>query len=127
MKEGKFKEAAEELAKMQKAIRDGKMPKAEQEKIKKQLEKLAEKMSKDKDLQEFEKKLAKAMQGMENGYVEGMDDLAKSMESLDGDLDDAESLADALKDLENLAEALAKGEGECPSCGKKKKKGEKGG
>ncbi len=127
MKEGKFKEAAEELAKMQKAIRDGKMPKAEQEKIKKQLEMLAEKMSKDKDLQEFEKKLAKAMQGMENGDVEGMDDLAKSMESLDGDLDDAESLADALKDLENLADALAKGEGECPSCGKKKKKGEKGG
>jgi hypothetical protein len=115
MKEGKFKEAAQELAKMQKALQEGKLSKTEQEKLKKQLEKLAEKMAKDKDLSEFEKKLAKAMQGMEQGQEQGMDDLAQQLESLDGELNDAEALAEALKDLENLSDALAKGEGECPS------------
>ena len=41
-------------------------------------------------------------------------------------VDEKEQLAEALKDLENLADALAKGEGECPSCGKKHGKDGKG-
>ncbi len=115
LKEGKFAEAAQELAKLRNALQEGKLSKEEREKIKKQMEALAEKLGKDKDLSEFEKKLQQAMQGMELGQEQMMDGLQQALSGLDGELDQAESLKEALKDLESLTDALAKDRGECPS------------
>lgn len=115
LKEGKFKEAAQELAKLQKKMQDGKLSKEDQEKLEKQLERLAEKLKNEKDMSDLKDKMAKAMQGAEKGDQQAMDDLKQSLESLDGEMDEAESLAEALKDLENLAEAMAKDKKKCPS------------
>lgn len=119
MKEGKFQQAVAELAKMRNALQEGKMTEAEREKLRKQMEALADKLAKDKDLNELEKKLAKAMKGMQDNNEKDLDDLQQALGKLDAELGEKDALADALKDLENLADALAKGEGECPSCGKK--------
>jgi hypothetical protein len=115
LKEGKFAEAAQELAKLRNALQEGKLSKEEREKLKKQMEALAEKLGKDKELSEFEKKLREAMQGMELGQEQMMDGLQQALSGLDGELDQADSLEEALKDLESLADALAKEHGECPS------------
>ncbi len=122
LKQGKFAEAAQELAKMRNALQEGKMSAEDKEKLKKQMEKLAEKLRKEmakdkesKESKEFEKKLAKAMEGLEKGDENMMDGLQQSLDSLDGEMDDMESLAEALKDLEDLAEAMAKDKGKCPS------------
>ncbi len=128
MREGKFAEAVRELAKLRNQIQEGKLSEAEREKLRKQLEALAEKLAnkQDKDLNELEKKLAQAMKGMQDGNEKELDGLQKELGKLDGELDEKQQLAEALKDLENLADALAKGEGECPSCGKKHGKDGKG-
>ena len=116
----KFQQAVQELAKMRNALQEGKLTPAEREKLRKQMEALAEKMAKDKDLNEVEKKLAQAMKGLQDGDEKDLDGLQKQFGQLDGELNEKEQLAEALKDLENLADALAKGQGECPTCGKKK-------
>jgi hypothetical protein len=125
MREGKFAEAVQELAKMRNALQEGKMTPAEREKLRKQMEALAEKLAKDKDLNELEKKLAQAMKGMQEGQEKDLDALQKELGKMDGELNEKEMLNEALKDLENLNDALAKGQGDCPNCGKKK--GEKDG
>jgi hypothetical protein len=122
LREGKFQDAVQELAKMRNALQEGKLTPAEREKLRKQMEALADKMAKDKDLSEFEKKLAQAMKGMADGDEKDLDGLQKQLGKLESDLDEAQQLAEALKDLENLSDALAKGEGECPKCGEKKGK-----
>ena len=128
MREGKFQEAVQELAKMRNALQEGKLSPADREKLRKQMEALAEKLANkgDKDLNEFEKKLAQAMKGMNENNEKDLDGLQKQLGQLEADLNEKEQLAEALKDLENLADALAKGEGECPSCGKKHGKDGKG-
>jgi DNA repair exonuclease SbcCD ATPase subunit len=124
IREGKFQEAVQELAKMRNALQEGKLTPAEREKLRKQMEALAEKLAnKDKDLNEFEKKLAQAMKGLNDGNEKDLDGLQKQLGQLEADLNEKEQLAEALKDLENLSDALAKGEGECPSCNKKHKDG----
>lgn len=125
MREGKFAQAVQELAKMRNALQEGKMTPAEREKLRKQMEALAEKLAKDKDLNELEKKLAQAMKGMQEGQEKDLDPLQKELGQMAGELNEKEMLAEALKDLENLNDALAKGQGDCPNCGKKK--GEKDG
>src|SRR6185295_5865896 len=125
MREGKFQQAVQELAKMRNALQEGKMTPAEREKLRKEMENLAEKMAKDKDLGEMEKKLAQAMKGMQDNNEKDLDGLQNALGKLDAELDEKEQLAEALKDLENLSDALAKGEGDCPTCGKKHKKGDK--
>jgi hypothetical protein len=120
MREGKFAQAVQELAKMRNALQEGKMTPAEREKLRKQMEALAEKLAKDKDLNEIEKKLAQAMKGMQEGQEKDLEGLQKELGKMDGELSEKEMLAEALKDLENLNDALAKGQGECPNCGKKK-------
>jgi hypothetical protein len=127
MREGKFGQAVQELAKMRNALQEGKMTPAEREKLRKQMEALAEKLSKDKDLNEIEKKLAQAMKGMQEGEEKDLDGLQKQLGQMDGELNEKEQLAEALKDLENLSDALAKGQGECPKCGKKHDKDGKDG
>src|SRR6185295_5319329 len=122
-REGKFAEAVQELAKMRNALQEGKMTPAEREKLRKEMEALQEKLSKDKDLQNLEKKLADAMKGMQDGDEKGLDGLQKELGKMDAEQSEAEQLAEAMKDLENLSDALAKGEGECPKCGEKKSKG----
>jgi hypothetical protein len=117
IKEGKFNEAAQELAKLRNKLQEGKMTPEEKEKIKKQMEALAEKLSKEKELSEFEKKLAQALKGVEMGDERMLDGLQQALSALDGELAEEDMLADALKDLENLADALAKDKGECPVCG----------
>ena len=62
---------------------------------------------------------------MTDGDEKDLDGLQKQLGKLEADLNEAQQLAEALKDLENLSDALAKGEGECPSCGKKHGKDEK--
>jgi hypothetical protein len=124
IREGNFSKAVQELAKMRNALQEGKLSKEEREKLQRQMEALAEKMSKDKELSEMEKKLAKAIQGLKDGDEKGLEDLQKQLSQLEGDQAESEQLAESLKDLENLSDALAKGEGECPVCGKKKGKGE---
>jgi hypothetical protein len=119
MREGKLAEAVQELAKMRNALQEGKLTPAEREKLRKQMEALAEKLAKDKDLNEIEKKLAQAMKGMQEGEEKDLDGLQKQLGQMDGELNEKEQLAEALKDLENLSDALAKGQGECPTCGKK--------
>lgn len=125
MREGKFAEAVRELAKIRNALQEGKMSEAEREKLRKQLEALAEKLAnkQDKDLTEFEKKLAQAMKGLDKNNEKDLDGLQQQLGKLDAELNEKEQLGEALKDLENLADALAKGEGECPSCGKGHKDG----
>jgi len=124
MREGKFQEAVQELAKMRNALQEGKLTPAEREKLRKQMEALAEKLAnKDKDLNEFEKKLAQAMKGLNEGNEKDLDGLQKQLGQLEADLNEKEQLAEALKDLENLSDALAKGEGDCPKCGEKHKDG----
>jgi len=120
LREGKLHEAVQELAKMRNALQEGKLTPAEREKLRKQLENLAEKLSKNKDLNEVEKKLAEAMKGMADGDEKQMDGLQKQLGQMEAEQDEAQQLAEALQDLENLSDALAKGEGECPNCGKKK-------
>ncbi|HVE38377.1 MAG TPA: hypothetical protein VNM14_00730 [Planctomycetota bacterium] len=129
VREGKFQEAVQQLAKMRNALQEGKLTPAEREKLRKEMEALAEKLAKkgDKELNEFEKKLAQAMKGMNENNEKDLDGLQQQLGQLEADLNEKEQLAEALKDLENLADALAKGEGECPSCGKKHGKGEKDG
>lgn len=119
MREGKFGEAAQELAKMRSALQEGKMTPAQREKLRKQMDALAEKLAKEKDLSEIEKKLAQAMKGMQESNEKDLDGLQQNLGQLDGELNEKEQLAEALKDLENLTDALAKGQGECPTCGKK--------
>jgi hypothetical protein len=121
-REGKFAEAVQELAKMRNALQEGKMSPAEREKLRKEMEALQEKLSKDKDLQNLEKKLADAMKGMQDGDEKGLDGLQKELGKMESELNESEQLAEAMKDLENLSDALAKGEGECPKCGEKKGK-----
>lgn len=108
---------------MRNKLQEGKMTEAEREKLRKQLEALADRMAKDKDLNELEKKLAQAMQGLDQNQEKMMEGLQQQLGELDADLAEADMLAEALKDLENLTDALAKGKGECPSCGKEKKEG----
>ena len=120
LREGKFAQAVQELAKMRNALKEGKMTPAEREKLRKQMEALAEKLAKDKDLNELEKKLAQAMKGMQDGNEKDLEGLQKELGKMDGELTEKEMLGEALKDLENLNDALAKGQGECPNCGKKK-------
>jgi hypothetical protein len=128
MREGKFAEAVRELAKMRNALQEGKLSPAEREKLRKQLEALAEKLAnkQDKELNEIEKKLAQAMKGLDQNNEKDLDGLQQQLGQLEADLNEKDALAEALQDLENLADALAKGEGECPSCGKKKCKDGKG-
>ena len=125
IREGKFQEAVQELAKMRNALQEGKLTPAEREKLRKQMEALAEKLAnkQDKDLNAFEKKLAQAMKGMNENNEKELDGLQKQLGQLEADLTEKEQLAEALKDLENLADALAKGEGDCPACQKKHKDG----
>jgi len=120
MREGKFAQAVQELAKMRNALQEGKMTPAEREKLRKQMEALAEKLAKDKDLNEIEKKLAKAMQGLNDNNEKDLDGLQQALGKMDAEQDGAEQLEQALKDLDNLSDALAKGQGDCPNCGKKK-------
>ncbi|MBI3856374.1 MAG: hypothetical protein HY293_11865 [Planctomycetes bacterium] len=120
MREGKFAQAVQELAKMRNALQEGKMTPAEREKLRKQMENLAEKLAKEKDLNEIEKKLAQAMKGMQEGDEKDLEGLQKELGKMEGELSEKEQLAEALKDLEDLSDALAKGQGECPKCGKKK-------
>jgi hemerythrin superfamily protein len=127
IREGKFQQAVQELAKMRNALQEGKLTEAQREKLRKEMEKLAEKMAKDKDLGEMEKKLAQAMKGLQDNNEKDLDGLQNALGKLDAELDEKEQLAEALKDLENLSDALAKGQGECPTCGKKHKKGDKDG
>lgn len=119
LRDGKLAEAVQELARMRNALQEGKLGPAEREKLRKQMENLMDKLGKDKDLNELEKKLAQAMKGMQDGDEKGLDALQKELGRMDADLDEAEQLAEALKDLENLSDALAKGEGDCPKCGEK--------
>lgn len=119
LREGKFAEAVQQLAKMRNALQEGKLTPAEREKLRKELEALAEKMAKDKDLNEVEKKLAQAMQGLREGNEKDLEGLQQELGKMDGELSEQEQLAEALKDLESLSDALAKGQGECPVCGKK--------
>lgn len=121
-REGKFAEAVQELAKMRNALQEGKLSPAEREKLRKEMENLAEKMAKDKDLGGMEKKLAEAMQGLKDGDEKGLEGLQKELGKMESELSEAEQLAEAMKDLENLSDALAKGEGDCPKCGEKKGK-----
>jgi hypothetical protein len=114
LKEGKFAEAAQELAKMRNALQEGKMTPAEREKLRKQMDALAEKLSKDKALSELERKLAQAMKGLEQGDEKALDGLQQDLSQLDADQAEGEGLGQALKDLERLADALAKGRHECP-------------
>jgi hypothetical protein len=126
LKAGKFEAAAQELAKMREKLQKGQMTPAEKEKLQKQLDALAEKLGK-KGLEELEKKLAEAEKGLEKNEEQGLENLEKELSELEDGLKDNEALGDALKDLEDLADSLAKGEKECPKCGKKKDKdGEKG-
>src|SRR5262245_10557251 len=120
LREGKFAQAVQELAKRRNALQQGKMTPAEREKLRKQMEALAEKLAKDKDLNELEKKLAQAMKGMQEGQEKDLDALQKELGKMDGELNEKEMLGEALKDLQNLNDALAKGQGECPNCGKKR-------
>jgi hypothetical protein len=122
LREGKFAEAVQELAKMRNALQEGKLTPAERERLRKEMENLMEKMSKDKDLQDLEKKLAEAMKGLQDGEEKGLDGLQKQLGKMESELSESEQLSEALKDLENLNDALAKGEGECPKCGEKKGK-----
>ncbi len=115
LKEGKFAEAAQELAKLRNALQEGKLTPAEKEKLQKQLQALADKLGKNKDLSELEKKLAQAMQGLDQGKEQMLDGLQQALNSLDSEMDEAKALADALKDLEKLADALAKDKHRCPS------------
>ncbi len=115
LRDGKLAEAAQELAKMRNKLQEGKMTPEEREKLKKQMEALAEKLAKDKSLSELEKKLAQAMQGLDQDNEKLLDGLQQSLSQLDSDLTEGEQLAEALKDLERLADALAKGQHKCPS------------
>jgi hypothetical protein len=118
IKEGRFEAAAQELAKMRNKLQDGKMTPEEREKLKKQMDALAQKLKDAKDqegLKDIEKKLAEAQKGMEEGKDEKMEGLQDALNELGDAMQDADALADALKDLEDLAESLAKGKGECPS------------
>ena len=125
IKEGKFEAAAQELAKMRNQLQEGKMTPEEREKLKKQMQSLAEKLKEAKDqdaLKDIEKKLADAQKGLDEKSEEKMEGLQDALNELGDAQQDADALADALKDLEDLADSLAKGKGECPSCGKKKGK-----
>ncbi len=127
LKAGKFEAAAQELAKMRNALQEGKLTPEQKEKLRKQMDKLAEELSKKKGLEELEKKLADAQKGLQQDKEEMLDGLQDELSKLDDGLKDADALSDALKDLEDLADALAQGEKECPSCGKKKSKDGKDG
>ncbi len=116
---GKFEAAAQELAKMRNALQEGKLTPEQKKKLQEQMDKLAEQLSK-KGLEALEKKLADAQKGLQEEKEELLDGLQDELSKLGDGQKDAEALADALKDLEDLADALAKGEKECPSCGKKK-------
>ncbi len=115
IREGKFAEAAQMLAKMRNALQEGKLTPEQKEKLQKQMEALAAKMGKDKDLSDFEKKLAQALQGLQQNSELQMDPLQQALEGLESQLDDAEALAEALKDLQDLTKALARTHKECPS------------
>lgn len=121
LKAGKFEAAAQELAKTRNKLQDGKMTPEEREKLRKGMDALADPLAR-KGLEELERKLAQAREGVEKGDEEKLDGLQDALSELEDGLRDAEALGDALKDLEDLADALAKGEKECPSCGKKKAK-----
>jgi hypothetical protein len=122
MREGKFAEAVQELAKMRNALQEGKLSPAEREKLRKEMESLAEKLAKNKDLGEMEKKLAEAMKGLKDGDEQALEGLQKELGKMESELSEAQQLAEAMKDLESLTDSLAKGEGECPKCGEKKAK-----
>ncbi len=117
IKEGKFEAAAQELAKLRNKLQEGSLSPEEKEKLKKQMEALAQKLkdAKDKDLAEIEKKLAEARKGLDEGKEEKLDGLQDELGDLADDALDADALSDALRDLEDLADSLAKGKGECPS------------
>jgi hypothetical protein len=122
LREGKFAEAVQELAKMRNALQEGKLSAADRERLRREMDALREKMSRDKNLSEVEKKLAQAMKGMQDGDEKGLDGLQKELGQMEKEQNESEQLAEALQDLENLSDALAKGEGECPKCGEKKGK-----
>jgi hypothetical protein len=123
LKVGKFMEAAQELAKLRNKLEENKLSPADKARLEKELQKLLEKMGQDKDLNELEKKLARAMKGLNEDHEKDLSDFQKSLQELDSDLTEKEMLAQALDDLEKLADALAQDERECPTCGSRMKGG----
>ncbi len=118
LKEGKFEAAAQELARMRNKLQDGTMTPEEREKLRKQMDALAQKLKDAKDresLKEIEKKLADAQEGLGENKEEKLEGLQEELNELGDAMEDADALADALRDLEDLADSLAKGKGECPS------------
>jgi rubrerythrin len=105
---------------MRAALQSGQMSPEEKKKILKQMDALRDQLSKDKALGDLEKKLAQAMEGLEQSDEQMLEGLQQDLSQLDADAAEGEGLAQALKDLDGLSDALAKGHQKCPSCDKKK-------
>ena len=120
IRDGQFKEAAEEIARMRQKLNDGSLTESEKQELAKNLQSLMEKMSDSKnseELSEFEKSMADALDGLESGNEENMDAMQDMLDDLASDLSESDMLDGMLQDLEGLADELAEGEGSCPFCG----------
>lgn len=126
IRDGQFKEAAEELARMRQKLNDGSLTESEKQELAKNLSALMEKMQDSQNsesLSEFEKSMADALDGLESGNEENMDALQDMLDDLGSDMAESEMLDGMLQDLEGLADELAQGENSCPFCGEKQGEG----
>lgn len=121
IREGRFEEAADEIAKMRQKLADGTMTEAEKKELAQEMQALMEKLadsSKRQDLSEFEKSMAEALQGLQNENGQSMEGLEQMLDEMASDLAQSDALQSMMEDLESMTDELAKGDGSCPSCGK---------
>lgn len=126
IREGQFKEAAEEIARLRQKLNEGSLTEAEKAELTKNLQALADKLNESpnsESLSEFEKSMADALDGLESGNEENMEALQEMLDGLSSDLTENEMLDGMLQDLEGLADELAEGESSCPFCGEKQGEG----
>lgn len=121
IREGRFQEAADEIAKMRQKLAGGALTEAEKKELAQNMQALMDKLadsSKRQDLSEFEKSMADALQGLQNGDGQSMEGLEQMLDDMASDLAQSDALQSMMEDLESMTDELAKGDGSCPSCGK---------
>jgi DNA repair exonuclease SbcCD ATPase subunit len=110
IKQGKFDEAADELAKLRNKMQEGKLTEGEKRELSEKLEALQSRLGDDKNLDKFEKAISKALEGLGENREMDFEEFQDALQELDGDMAQLEALEDVLREMQGMKEDLAKGE-----------------
>lgn len=110
IKQGKFDEAADELAKLRNKMRTGQLTENEKRELAEKLEALQSRLADDKNLDKFEKAISKALEGLGENREADFSEFQKALQELDGDMAQLEALEDVLREMQGIKGELARGE-----------------